>query len=108
MMHRFNKITAIFLILVFTQKSGLGLYLHNWLHQNKNPSISYSARQAFNTVQLKCNCIDDALRPLKTAINVFEIKTPEKKLFSFHNEHSSSLSPFTKLFQPLRGPPAAL
>ncbi|HSZ34594.1 MAG TPA: hypothetical protein VK772_14865 [Puia sp.] len=104
-MRRFNKITAIFLILIFFQKAGLELYLHNWLHQNKNHFALSSTNAAICNIQIKCHCIDDALRPINTAINDFEIRTPEKKIFCFHDLYNFSLSHFSKIFHPLRGPP---
>ena len=105
-MRRLNKITAIFLILVFTQKSGLGLYLHNWLHQNKNHAASNPATRAFNTIQQTCSCIDDTLRPLTGSHDIIEIKIPEKYFPTFYDCYYAPILSPTKIFYGLRGPPA--
>jgi hypothetical protein len=105
-MRRFNKITAIILILIFFQKSGFELYLHNWLHQNKNHASSTLSSHALSTTQPKCSCIEDALRPLTASTGIIEIKIPEKYFSSFFNCYYSSISSVIKIFYGLRGPPA--
>jgi len=57
-----HKIFAIVLLLVFAQKMGGGLYLHNWLHvKNCEQSIPKTAGK--NITSYSCNCIDDFSMP---------------------------------------------
>jgi hypothetical protein len=61
------RVISFFLILIFSQKLVLGLWLHNWLHESRTDrsSVGMNHGEACYEVQrVKCNCIDAALMPL--------------------------------------------
>ncbi|HLX91823.1 MAG TPA: hypothetical protein VKR32_09080 [Puia sp.] len=100
------KVISIFLLLSFTQKLGVGLYLHNWLHDNRNYSKGNKTGPGVDQIQINCACIEDALMPLDPSPSTIEIKAPEKYFFSFSNFYHFPTSTVAKLFYGLRGPPA--
>jgi hypothetical protein len=54
------RCTAFFLLLIFSQKSGAGLLLHNALHSNQAAKdIPGNTKE----ISLACSCIDDFLMP---------------------------------------------
>ena len=59
-----SRCTAILFILVFSQKSGAGLFFHNLLHTG-NSARELPAKQHDNSKELSyaCTCIDDFLVP---------------------------------------------
>lgn len=62
-MRRLNvRIIALALVLVFTQKMGLRLWMHHWLHETK--ALSASRHTTVDKLQPNCDCIDDFLMPL--------------------------------------------
>lgn len=100
------RCTAFLLILVFSQKAGAGLFLHNLLHStvanNKVPGQENGKGKDFN---YNCTCIDDFLMPFAeaeepgNALPVLAIFIP----FTFFENNI----PFhTTIFSSLRGPPA--
>ncbi len=100
------RCAAILLILVFSQKSGTGLFIHSLLHTgNKAGEIPLKQSDQDKHLGYACTCIDDFLMPFT------EEKEPDavqpvfygavpfiyfKEHISFHASHYSSL----------RGPPA--
>ncbi|HTQ63816.1 MAG TPA: hypothetical protein VMI12_03415 [Puia sp.] len=100
-----KKIVAIFLIAAFAQKLSIGLYLHNWLHENKNSFISDIKYPSIGKYQLKCTCIEDALMPLIASDGIDELTTPKIYLSSSPNFYRSFSFSHAKKFHSLRGPP---
>ena len=102
------RCAAFLLILVFSQKAGAGLFLHNLLHKTStNTKTPGQENEKSNELSFNCNCIDDFLIPFAEA----EVAVcPEPVLthvipFIFFEDHI----PFhTTIFSPLRGPPANL
>ena len=101
-----TKITAVFLILVFSQKMGMSLYLHNWLHaarQQANASQPLSNQE----VKFACGCINDFTLPLaETAMP--ELPVP---VIIINSPQSSPVLTFPavyKYFHSLRAPPACI
>ena len=73
-MRRMNvRIIALALVLVFTQKLGLRLWMHHWLHETKALSTSKDA----HLDKPNCDCIDDFLMPL-TNSDIIELPPPTK------------------------------
>ena len=103
------RIVSFFLILAFSQKMGLELWLHNWLHET-TVTASAAPTQGHKPVLqhqvTKCNCIDDALNPLLESdmVDYKAIQRPSLPIFTAI--YSSWLS-VEKGFSPLRGPPVA-
>src|ERR1700744_807289 len=57
------KIIALVLLLVFTQKMGLRLWMHHWVHENRtlhNAAVPNAANP-----HPKCDCIEDAMMPME-------------------------------------------
>jgi hypothetical protein len=60
------RVISFFLILIFSQKLVLGLWLHNWLHASRTDRSSVCVNHGaacFELQQATCTCIDDALMP---------------------------------------------
>ena len=100
-----KKIVAIFLIAAFAQKLSIGLYLHNWLHENKkHVTLSYNC-QAVDKCHAKCNCIDDVLMPLIGSKNIDEVKSPQLFFSTLLNHYRFFLISAAETFHEQRGPP---
>ena len=104
------QVISFVLILIFTQKLGLGLWLHNWLHEPpaKHALVTKHGHAPYVEGQpAKCNCIDDALMPL---INSHPLIYPAHQkhlaalLFARYSSHGSRND---KTSPALRGPPPA-
>jgi len=99
-----HKIFAIFLLLVFAQKMGGGLYLHNWLHV-KNCEQSIPKTSGKNFTNYSCNCIDDFSMPFtengEKIVNVI----PDLK-FEYNSSLRSFASFSSSFFFSLRAPPS--
>lgn len=102
------RIIAIFLVLIFSQKLGAGLFIHSLLHTG-NTAGEFPLKQSEKNKHLgyACTCIDDFLMPYAEAEDpvcvqpAFNFVIP----FTFYKEHI----PFhTSIFSSLRGPPAGI
>jgi hypothetical protein len=103
------RIVSFFLILAFSQKLGLELWLHNWLHGTtafSSVSPPQGHKPLLQHQQIKCNCIDDALMPLMESDVVDYSPHPRPSIPIFAATYSSWLC-VDKEFSALRGPPAA-
>ena len=100
------KVFAIILLVVFSQKIGVGLFLHNWLHV-KNCSQSSSQPGAANAVNYNCNCIDDFSMPFAEPVTetISFIAIAHQSFVSFYTQ---PLSVFFPVYNSLRAPPALL
>jgi len=95
------KSFAIILLLVFSQKIGAGLYLHNWLHTT---NCKQSSPIGSNVVGYACNCVDDFSMPFAESLEpaTQTIPSTEVEFISFHK----FLIPLSAtFFYSLRGPP---
>jgi hypothetical protein len=103
------RIVSFFLILIFFQKMGLELWLHNWLHETTVATSVNTAQKGKASLQhqrVRCNCIDDALSPLMEADVVDYDAPPQPPLRLVPTVYFSWLSADGE-FSSLRGPPAA-
>jgi hypothetical protein len=102
------RIVSIFLILIFFQKMGLELWLHNWLHET-TVATSFGAtpkgKASLQHQLVKCNCIDDALSPLTEADMVDYDAPLQASMRLVATAYCSWLSAEGE-FSSLRGPPA--
>ncbi|HMK24464.1 MAG TPA: hypothetical protein VK483_00440 [Chitinophagaceae bacterium] len=57
------RCTAILFILVFSQKSGAGLFLHNLLHTGNTTSQVPEQHNNSKELSYSCTCLDDFLMP---------------------------------------------
>ena len=98
-----TKLTTLVLILVFSQKMGMSLYLHNWLHasqQHTSPSKPVSDQE----IQFACSCINDFNLPFTETI-VPELQAPVIIVYKPHTEPVYSFPAVTRYFRSLRAPP---
>ena len=81
-----KKIKAVLLIIAFTQKLGLGLFVHAWFHEN---TLGLTNNDPKNPVthlqQVKCTCIEDAMIPFAGATASIIISSPVKYFFNYTN-----------------------
>ena len=101
-----QKIATLLLILVFSQKMGIGLYLHNWLHASKSHT---TAASPLTNEELKyaCSCITDFTAPL-TETAVQELPQPVTTVFVPASIPVVALPIVYKHFHSLRAPPALI
>lgn len=99
------RCAAFLLLLVFTQKSGAGLLLHNALHTTQATDEAKGKPADSKEISFSCNCIDDFLMPFAepdepVVAMVFE--SYETPVFFF-----DSAIPFREsVHASLRGPPS--
>lgn len=100
-----TKLTTILLILVFSQKMGVSLYLHNWLHAPKQHSTS-SQPLSSQEIQFACGCINDFNLPF-TETTVPSIEAPVTTVNRPYTVPVFSIPTVFKYFHSLRAPPKA-
>jgi hypothetical protein len=96
---------AILLILLFSQKIGAGIYLHNWFHVKSCDQSEQSIPQ--ESINEVCHCIDDFSLPFiePSSAEPLVISFPFRVECVFQNQFvPSSLSSFSVP----RGPPVSL
>jgi hypothetical protein len=101
-----SKLVAISLILVFSLKSGAGLFIHNIFH-SKDVVAEHPVkdRQASKGLNYACSCIDEFFMPVDDAVannNQQRVLFPDPPV-CFLEEPLLFHTPF---FACLRGPPA--
>jgi hypothetical protein len=104
MFRKYPRIIAVLLLLVFSQKAGLRLWMHHWFHENKtaqNQSVPRSGH-----LLLKCDCFDDAMMPLMES-PVFVIPVPVLQYTTLTVARHSPILSAGKVYYSLKGPPAA-
>jgi hypothetical protein len=103
-MRRLNvRIIALALILVFTQKLGLRLWMHHWLHETRALSASHDTK--VDKLQSSCDCIDDFLMPLTGGAFV-ELPQPIRQVHTITTAYIPPFSAAEEGFSSLRGPPS--
>jgi hypothetical protein len=103
MLRKYPKIVAVLLLLVFTQKAGLRLWMHNWFHESKT-ARNQSAPGSDN-LQLKCDCFDDAMMPLLESPQ-FIVPPPLRQYATLTVDRHSPILSADKIYYSLKGPPA--
>lgn len=100
------RCAALVLILVFSQKTGAGLFLHNLLHTPAAAAKTPANPDENNReVSFACNCIDDFLMPFTEAGE--PVYTPPVTAHGIPVVFFHDLIPFSSPdFSSLRGPPA--
>jgi hypothetical protein len=99
---------AFLLILIFSQKSGAGLFLHNFLHaKNIIAAHPENEDQKSKDMSYACTCIDDFLMPFEETEETVctEAVLPVTTPLVFFEE---SIPFHTPIFSSLRGPPACM
>jgi len=101
-----QKSFAIILLLLFSQKAGVELYLHNWLHTNNSKQLPQHT-PGKNVVSYSCNCLDDFSMPFAENVEPLAqtIFSTEVEFVAFQKFSAPSSSIF---FYSLRGPPVSI
>jgi len=97
------RIVALALVLVFTQKLGLRLWMHHWLHETK--ALSASKHAAVDKHQPNCDCIEDLLMPLDSSVAI-QLSVPVQRIHVTATAYIPPFSAAEERFSSLRGPPA--
>lgn len=97
------KIVALILLLVFSQKMGLRLWMHHWVHESRSLQSSTVPNAA--GLHLKCDCIEDAMMPL-VGSPLIALDVPTRKAIILPAAWLPPFSAAEKLFFSLKGPPA--
>jgi hypothetical protein len=108
MFRKHPKTVAILLLLVFTQKAGLRLWMHQWFHENNTAQSQSSPRSdnpGSDNLQLKCDCFDDAMMPLLES-PAFTAPAPVRQFSTLIVVRHSSLLSADQVYYSLKGPPA--
>lgn len=98
-----TKLTALLLILVFSQKMGMSLYLHNWLHAPKQHTAE-SKPISSQEIQFACGCINDFTLPF-TETTVPDIPVPVTVVKQVYATPVYAIPAVYKYFHSLRAPP---
>ncbi|HMJ46652.1 MAG TPA: hypothetical protein VK498_04950 [Ferruginibacter sp.] len=98
-----RKGISMLLILVFMQKAGGGLFLHNFLHFQKIEPVSDVTTSLKHTIS-SCSCIEDFYVPF-TETPQQTVHSPCRIHFEFVTPHSALIPFSAKFFHSLRGPP---
>jgi hypothetical protein len=99
-----SQFIAVLLLLAFSQKLGLRMWLHGCLHE-KNTLQNASAPDAAH-FQVKCDCMEDALMPL-THTAVYQLPVEYKNVAVCYYSYSVTVPHVFKTFYSLKGPPVA-
>jgi hypothetical protein len=100
------KFTAIFLLLVFLQKTGAALFVHNLFHQQVAATTEKQRSQSAE-LSYACSCIDDFHLPFEPA-SVFVYAAPFIEHHSFSVTFTEQVFVTAFSYSSLRGPPALL
>ena len=102
-----QKCTALFLLLVFLQKTGVGLLFHDLVHAKAIAAEHASNKSGDNSISYACTCIDDFLMPFTQAEEPVVSPVIVKHIIPV--EHYASTIPFySPVYSSLRGPPACI
>jgi hypothetical protein len=101
------RCAAFFLMLVFSQKTGAGLFVHNLLHTQNTAGKSSQPNEKGSEISFACSCIDDFLMPL--AESAQPVYCPPVSAIAIPVICYRESIPFcTPVLSSLRGPPAAI
>ena len=96
---------AIFLLLVFVQQMGVGLFIHNLLHDKVAVGHSpIKKAESSPEINFGCNCVDNFLTPFIEAEETVVVKKGST-LFIPGDAYSEQVYYRSKFFSALRGPP---
>ena len=103
MIRKYPKIVAVLLLVVFTQKAGLRLWMHHWFHESKIAKTQPTPGS--DNLQLKCDCFDDAMMPLLES-PLFIVPVPIRQYATLTVARHSPILSADDVFYSLKGPPA--
>ena len=100
-----RRIIASFLLLVFFQQMGAGLYVHNLVHNDRDQEPTHDRHnEAAKEISFACNCVDNFLTPFIEADEL--VAEPPPTIYDVVTDSFTEGIYFTSIiFSPLRGPP---
>jgi hypothetical protein len=98
---------TVALLLVFSQKVGGGLFLHNLLHGEDTGNLSQPFKQDANSKEISyaCNCIDDFSLPF-TETEEITLPVPVIEYVHPRTDFVAGITYRALIAAHLRGPPA--
>jgi hypothetical protein len=109
MMQKINiRIVSLLLILVFLQKLGGELWVHDWLHvkqESRSLVLAEKGKLVVQNHRIICNCLEDAMMPMVQADSIL-FEPGSIALTDVFLTHYTSFLSINKEFSSLRGPPA--
>ncbi len=98
------RFAAFLVILVFSQKAGTGLLLHNLFHTSQAANDT-DKKNGSTEISYACNCIDDFLMPFTGEEEI--VLSPIATMYAATPDYSPvSIPQRTASFTSLRGPPS--
>lgn len=98
---------SIFLLLIFTQKIGLGLTVHNIFHGVTQGREKAAQKQTHDRdISYACSCAEDCLLPFVPADEIV-IADVETVIAPLSNLPVEKIPFHARIFSSLRGPPAS-
>ena len=95
------RFSAFFLILIFSQKAGAGLFYHDLFHKISSAELPAGHEKE---ISYNCTCIDDFLMPFAETVTASNAAHVSKYIITI--EIYKSLLPFQpSIHSSLRGPP---
>jgi hypothetical protein len=94
---------SFFLLLVFFQQIGAGLYIHNLLHNDKSQTHSQQ-NEAAKEISFACSCVDNFLTPF-TEADELVVEQPLVIHATATDDFAESIYYTSIIFPSLRGPP---
>lgn len=104
MFRHYPKMVAAVLLLVFTQKVGLRLWMHDWFHETKLAQKATTPADA--RFQVHCDCFDEAMMPLLGS-PVITVPPPGFVYAPLTILGQSPIISAEKVYYSLKGPPIA-
>lgn len=104
MLRSHSRTIALILLLVFSERGGMRLWIHHWLHEHKAASASAPAS---DKIQFACDCFSEAMMPLEES-TFFTISVPIQKGVALEDAPQPPAPETEELYCSLKGPPAAL
>src|SRR6185312_11024712 len=104
MFRQYPRIVAALLLLVFTQKAGLRLWMHDWFHESRTAQTESVAHASH--ILLKCDCFDDAIMPL-LGCPLFTVPSPVRIYATLAVPSQAPFLSADKIYYSLKGPPEA-
>jgi len=103
-----SKCSAFFLLLIFLQKNGGGLLVHNtWHSGNEKKESPVNENKKSNSANYRCSCLDEFLTPFtETELTIFLNPVTDRAAHII--TYKKDIPSCTSVYSPLRGPPANL
>ena len=100
-----RRCIAFFLLLVFFQQMGAGLYVHNLVHSDKDQEQTHAGHnETAKEISFACNCVDNFLTAFIEADEL--VVEPLPTIYDVVTKPFTEGIYFTSIiFSSLRGPP---